>query len=850
MSAWRLAGLLCCFWSSAFAAEPATVEHFEKSIRPLLVEKCQACHGANAMGGLALTSRDALLKGGAHGPALVPGKPDESLLIQVVEHSHAKLRMPPQGKLDAPVLTALRDWVSAGAVWPEHRAPPPAISQAHKNYWAFQPVREPAPPRVRNQAWAKSPVDRFILARLEAEGLSPAPPADRRTLFRRVTFGLTGLPPTPSEMDAFLSDRSPDAFAKVVDRLLASPRYGERWGRFWLDVARYSDDQLNSTQDAPRPNAFRYRDWVIGAFNRDMPYDEFVKAQIAGDLLPDKEPYQAGLGFFALSPEFQDDRVDALSRGFLGLTVACAQCHDHKYDPIPTSDYYSLLGVFKSTKYHEIPLAPEAEVAAWDAHQKQIGDLETRLGDFLTRQNFQLGEMLAARTVQYLEAASADDWKAAAARLELDEATAERWSKYLANTSREHSYLPAADPAEFQRFVQAVFAEKKQIDDENFIRLGGSSERRTLSQADLLSLERDKYILWRDLFAPGRGLFYYGEKEIGRFLHGEWKRYFDSLRAERDALKASLPEKYPFLHAIQDVEKPEDIRIQIRGSADNLGDVAPRRFLAALCDGAPEPFKQGSGRLELAEAIASPDNPLTARVIVNRVWQQHFGYGLVRTSSNFGQLGERPTHPELLDFLAARLVANGWSLKALHREILLSAVYALSSETIAANETKDPGNRLLWRAHRRRLDVEALRDAMLAVAGTLDETMGGKAEPLNDDNRRRTVYGFVSRRKLDPLLGLFDFPSPNATSEKRLATNVPLQKLFFLNSGFVVKQAGALAGRLSGGDTVRIAEAYRLLYGRAPDKEELRLGREYLKSAGWSEYAQVLLSANEFLFLN
>jgi hypothetical protein len=836
-------------------------DFFEMRVRPVLAKNCFTCHTASRMGGLEMTSRATLLKGGKSGAAVTPGDPDKSLLIQAVAQTHERLKMPPQGKLADKEIADLREWIRDGAVWPESAAAPAGtgyvITPEQRAYWAFQPVRKPEPPAVKDKNWPRGPIDRFILARLEEKGLKPVRTADKHTLIRRATLDLTGLPPLPAEVDAFLRDTSKDAFAKVIDRLLASPRYGERWGRYWLDVARYSDDKLNSTKDEPLPNSFRYRDWVIRAFNEDMPYDVFVKAQIAGDLLPEKDPgkYEPGLAFYANSPEFQDDRVDVTTRGFLGLTVACAQCHDHKFDPIPTQDYYSLLGIFKSTEYHEIPLAPESEVAAFKKHKKQVDDQEAAIKDFLHAQATGLSEILAARTAQYLKAAARldqpkADAKAIAAAEGLDAETLERWSTYLKKPKKEHPFLPAKDPEEFQSFLLAVNKEKKRIDDQNHIRLGGSNERRDLSRADLLSLARDKYFLWRDIFGE-TGVLYYGDKKIDRFLQGEWKSHLESMRASLEELKKTQPPQFPFLHAIQDVKKPSNMHVLLRGSADSPGEEAPRRFLAILSPAERKPFTRGSGRLELAEAIADPNNPLTARVMVNRIWQRHFGQGLVRTPSNFGQLGDRPSHPELLDYLAARFVENQWSIKAMHREIMLSAAYALSAGASARNFALDPENRLVWRANRRRLDAEALRDSLLFVSGNLDLKPGGQAEQLTPENRRRTVYGFISRRKLDGMLALFDFPSPNNTSEQRLSTNVPLQRLFFMNSPLVADQAKALAARLRGEDTARIDEAYRLLFSRAPTKQEMALGLQFLRQGddAWPQYAQVLLSSNEFSFV-
>lgn len=750
---------LCCgiALSTGLAIAADSAEFFEMKVRPVLAKNCYGCHTDSMMGGLRLDSANSVKRGGKSGPPIVAGKPDESLLIQAIRQTHERLKMPPNGKLKDQEIADIAEWVRAGAVWPEGAAassPKPAspdyvITAEQRAFWSFQPVRKPIVPAVKDKAWPRSPIDSFVLAKLEAQGLKPAGMTDKRILIRRATLDLTGLPPTPEEIDSFLADKSPDAFAKVVDRLLASPRYGERWGRYWLDVARYSDDKLSSTAEDAYPNAFRYRDWVIQAFNHDMPYDTFVKAQIAGDFLPSSDPlqYRPGLGFYALSPEMQDERVDATTRGFLGLTVACAQCHNHKFDPIPTKDYYSLQGVFTSTQLDQLPLAPKEVVDAWDAQKKALDKLEAKLKDFISQQTVALGDMLAGQASRYMLASrklAPDDG--------LDPETLERWTKYLATPQRKHQYLKPwqelaarnASPAEFetaarefQARIEEVSEEKKLVDQRNLIKLGLNPSRNQQSQADLDSLPIDKFSLYRDIFdrsqsdsggftRPPDGVLYYGDGKIDRFLSGEWKRRLEALRAEVAEGKKALPPQYPFLQIVKDRANPSDIRIAIRGDANNRGDVAPRRFVSILCEGEPKPFTKGSGRLELAEAIADPKNPLTARVMVNRIWLHHFGQGIVDTPSNYGQMGGRPSHPELLDYLAARFVENKWSIKAMHREIMLSSVYALSSEKIEANEAVDPDNRLYWRAPWRRLDAETLRDALLFVSGNLDQTEGAR----------------------------------------------------------------------------------------------------------------------------
>jgi hypothetical protein len=661
-------------------------------------------------------------------------------------------------------------------------------------------------------------------------------------LIRRAYYDLIGLPPSADDVEAFERDKSGDAFSKVVERLLSSKHYGERWGRYWLDVARYSDDRLNSTMDSPYENAHLYRDWVIEAFNNDMPYDLFVKAQIAGDQLG-RTDLIPGLGFYALSPEFQDDRVDATSRGFLGLTVACAQCHDHKFDPIPTKDFYALTGVFTSTRLSEFPLAPDAQVKDFKARKEKIEEKEKELNEYLDKQALALSEILAAQTTRYLAKVKDDT---------LDAETLERWTKYAAK-EREHPF--PLDETLQQRLLDLI-REKKKVEETNLIRLGGSQKRGDLAGADLLALERDKYLLWRDVFAANTGILYYKDAKIERFLEGQWKKHLETLRADLARLKKELPEQYPFIHTIADIDKPRNVKIRIRGSADNLGEEAPRAFVSILSKGEPTPFTKGSGRLELAEAMASPTNPLLPRVMMNRIWKQHFGAGLSSTPSNFGQLGEKPTHPELLDYLAARFIEEKWSMKAMHREIMNSAVYQLAAVNDPAAFEAEPDNRLYWRANRRRLDIEPLRDTLLAVTAELDETMGGKALKLTEEsNKRRTIYGFVSRRKLDGTLSLFDFPNPNSTSEQRIETATPLQALFFMNSGFLEARAKALATKLSDAgtdDKARIAAAYRRLFGRAPTPKETQLGLQFLAAGGeqWPLYAQALLSSNELLFID
>ena len=914
------------------AADPE--DFFELRIRPLLVEKCYSCHSETASSGLKVNSRQALIQGGTLGPAVVPGNPAASLLIQAVDHTHSRLRMPLGEKLPAQQIADLIRWVEMGAPWPGSLVEAPsnstdrefAITDKDRQYWAFLPIQRPDLPAVRDTGWARTAIDRFILAGLEKAGLSPSPQAGRRELIRRLSYNLIGLPPTPAEVDAFLQDPSPQAWSRLVDRLLESPHYGERWGRYWLDVARYAEDDLYGPAGNSRyPNAWRYRDWVIQAFNRDMPYDLFVKAQIAGDLLQreDRDKLLAGTGFLSLgvwyygavqAPQARADerfdRIDAITRGFLGLTVGCARCHDHKYDPIAFDDYWALDGIMASTVYREYPLAPEETVKAYKEHDKNVKALDDSIKKFLDEQSVQLSEMLAWKTARYLLATwkSLQDPDLSRDRLAqaegIDPELLEAWFAYLTSEERQHPYLQAWDELrarggtladatriaeDFQALALAVFAEKKEADEKNHIILESNKPKVDpetavylpngflvedichICELTLEPIPREKYILWLDLFGAtdltnsfmkeDYGLFRLQEEKLESYLEGEWKTYLTALRSRLEGLKSSSPAAYAYIHGMADSARPGDSRIHVRGNPYDLGDTTPRRFLAVLGNGRPQPLDQGSGRLQLAEAVAG--HPLSARVMVNRIWQHHFGQGIVRTPGNFGRLGAPPTHPELLEYLTHRFIRGNYSVKALHREILLSAAYRQSSLHREAAAAKDPENRLLWRANRRRLDAEALRDSILAIAGTLSPDIGGDSVDLSTDARRRSVYGQVNRSKLDSMLALFDFPDPSLSSQQRAVTNVPSQKLFFLNSKLVWEQAGILADRVHGkGDRLdghTIDRVYRLIFGRQATREEHSLALNFMETveAGNNpptdpvrQYLQTLLSSNEFLFVD
>ncbi|MFN0199303.1 MAG: PSD1 and planctomycete cytochrome C domain-containing protein [Planctomycetaceae bacterium] len=739
--------------------ERAGIEYFELHIRPLLVERCYECHSSESdpiEGGLRLDSRSGWQAGGDSGPAVVPGKPNESRLLKAVLYQDPTLAMPPDNALSKREIELLHKWIEIGAPDPRSEANQPETSapdfEIARQFWSFRAVVEPVPPTVMNEDWVQSPIDRFVLSRLEENHLTPVQQASKNVLIRRAYLDLLGLPPTPDEVTEFLDDESIDAWPRLVDRLLASPHYGERWGRHWLDVARYADDQLRTEYYyRDLPHAWRYRDWVVQALNDDLPYDRFVLQQLAGDLLVEEFGLEstAATGFIALGMIYQsdgntpeglavaesetlDDRVNTVTQGLLGLTVSCARCHDHKFDPVPTEDYYSLAGIFRNAKYAEdAPLASQDVVEQYCRAQQEISQVKE----------------------QFAEAEKAKD-------------------------------------------------------------------------GDMLAV----------------------------------------LQAELARQEQAAPPIFPQAHALLESGNV-DMRVALRGNLLKPGPIAPRRFLRVLAGDERPQFAQGSGRLQLARAIASPQNPLTARVIVNRIWQHHFGNGIVTSASNFGVLGEPPTHPELLDWLAARFLATGWSIKGLHREILLSSTYQLSSQYDEHNDRIDGGNRWLWRMNRRRLDVESIRDSLLAVSGELDRRIGGPPEIDLLASRRRTIYGAVRRdtkSDADELLRTFDFPNPRISSSGRSSTTIPQQQLFFLNSTFMIERAHALALRVTDlpentSDAARIRHVFLLVFGREASREELDLADSFFAADAaegstesqtrLEQFCQVLMSSNDFLFI-
>jgi len=876
------------------AAEDASgIDFFEKKIRPVLVDSCYQCHSAQSekvKGGLKLDTRGDVLRGGDSGPALVPGDPEKSLLIKAVRYADEDLQMPPKDKkLSAEQIADLEAWVKMGAPDPRTNitvAATSIVTDQAKKHWAYQPVRSPAPPAVKNTKWLQSPLDNFILARLESQRLKPSPRADRRTLIRRATYDLIGLPPTPAEVDAFLADRSPNAFATVVDRLLASPHYGERWARHWLDIARYADTKGYVFEEERRyAFAYTYRDYVIRALNEDLPYDQFIIQQLAADLLPlgdDKRPL-AALGFLTLGrrflnnqPDIIDDRIDVVSRGLMGMTVSCARCHDHKFDPIPTKDYYSIYGVFASSEEPaDKPLLGDKtlpkEYPEYLAEKKKR---EEEAKEFRQEKETELLAKLRSQVGEYLLAASdsrkvtgRDKRESLARERKLAPRLVNRWDDRLEQSKGDPIFspwlafaaLPTTNFSEAAKPLAAGFAAN--ADGTN--RLNPLVARLFTNAPASLKEVANAYgklfagidQQWRDMAAKTNApasladtdsealrQVLYGNSSAFKMEADEMNRLFDTptqqkvraLKRKIDELDATHAGAPPRGMVLADKRTAVEPVVFVRGNAGNRGPQVPRQFLEILSGEKREPFKKGSGRLEFAQAIASTNNPLTARVLANRVWMYHFGAPLVRTPSDFGLRSDPATNPELLDYLASEFMANGWSLKKLHKLIMLSSAYQQGSEDNAAQAKIDPANDFFWRMNRHRLDFEAMRDTLLAVSGKLDKTMGGHAVDITTDPfpLRRTVYAFVERQNLPGIFRTFDFASPDATSPQRFYTTVPQQALFLMNSPFVVQQAQNLLARpevkSTRDDEDKVRELYRVAFQRAPERDEMAFARKFL----------------------
>lgn len=872
-------------------------DFFENRIRPMLAQSCFACHTNSQMAGLRLDSRADILKGGVSGPALVPGDPDKSLIVSLVREG----KMPKSGHLQDQQIADLMKWIKDGAYWPDPlpaNARPYTITAKQRELWSIQPLKRPQPPAVKNPAWPVNDVDRFILARLEKEGLQPSPVADRRTLLRRVTYDLTGLPPSEEEVKAFETDKSPKAYEAVIDRLLASPHYGETWSRHWLDVVRYAEDDYNINNQPLHmeqyKNAYVYRDWVIKSMNQDMPYDQFVKAQIAADQMDEKVRAKMipglgmnGLGVWAFDanpPVIQradewNDKVDTTTKAFLGLTVGCARCHDHKYDPIPTKDYYRLVSVFASTRYHAYPLVPKAVVDDYEAKKKELEEKEKAKKKYLDDVARLYAQSLLSQTEDYMVAV----WRvktqkrttaaAVAEQYKLDPEMLDRWVRFTTKPTLNYStmkpwqallvrggtldeaqtlarefYQKAAAVSKLHDKLEAeneIELAKYKLDDDQYDHLPNGLKRKlNPSQIDLKGMDREDSYLWRDMFDKDLGenpdnidkqeqrppaLLKLEDWALERRLSPDLAKYVAHLKTDIEEFKKAMPAAYPYIDGLEDDKQAANVKVFLRGSPYNFGEEAPRAFLSIFSPGDPELFKQGSGRMELAEAIVK--QPLSMRVIVNRVWRWHMGSGIVDTPNNFGRVGDPPSNPELLDYLAAQFVDGGMSIKALHKQILLSRTYQLSTATDQTTAAKDSDNRLYSHANRKRLEAEGIWDSLLTASGKLDlSKVGGPSEEYGDHMVRRGVYGSISRVFPNNFETTFDLPTPTFSAEKRYATNVPLQRLFFLNSPFVEQQADGVARRVvdAGSDEAQVRKAFAIVFQREPTSEEMQASLDFL----------------------
>jgi hypothetical protein len=882
------------------------IDFFERKIRPVLIERCYTCHSAKAKkvrGGLLLDTRDGLRKGGSQGPAIVPGDPDASLLVRVIRYEDKDLQMPPKKRLSAEQVADFAAWIKRGAPDPRTKdgaAASASASRPAKEHWAFKTPPDQPPPQVKQTDWPKNALDHFILAKLEAQGMKPAPPAHKRTLLRRASFDLIGLPPTPQEVDAFLADDRPDAFARLVDRLLDSPRYGERWGRHWLDVARYADNKGHIDFEEIRfVHSWAYRDWVIRAFNEDLPYDQFIVQQLAADQVAPKDDPRplAAMGFLTVGrrfngfvPEMIADRIDVMGRGLLGLSLGCARCHDHKYDPIPTKDYYSLYGVFAGCRERVVPLVRDCDrTPEYAAYEKEMAKREQKFQHALKAALDRVADGARKITDQYLVAQlEMDKLLPEEVYIDFEEdqfnnVVARYWEAYLQRVANDihpvfgpwnaYAALPAHGfRTRAPQVLPNLLAQASRVSVSAWPRWNARvlslfatppvsmrevAERygkllNSIDQKWRKALERAA----KEKAAAPKSLDDPDEEELRQVLYGEdsplnfpihsWADigflFFEDvatrlgqLQKEIDQLRIASDAVPPYACILVDRPVQRNPRVFKRGNPETKGEKVPRQFLALLAGPNRKPFRHGSGRLELARAIASPDNPLTARVLVNRVWMHHFGQGIVRTPSDFGLRSEPPSHPELLDWLSRRFIEGGWSIKKLHRLIMLSSTYQQSSRDVPANRQIDPLNRLLWRMNVRRLEFEEMHDALLAVAGRLDTTMGGPPVHLEYEpfTGRRAVYAFIDRTHPPSLFATFDFANPDTHSPERYSTIVPQQALYLLNGRFADVQARHLAARYAAkADSARrIGQMYRLVFGRVPTRAEVNLGLDFLKNA-------------------
>ena len=893
------AALLTATALAAQAADPSTVvayEFFEEKVRPLLSTRCFECHGPQEQeAGLRLDSREGILLGGDTGPAAISGSAEESLLLEAVEHKGLEMPPSPEKKLSDEEIGHLRRWIANDMPWsPLVTTPKSDLEKSWEIHWAFQPIRDPAPPLVETPEWVRTPVDQFVLARLNAEGHVPSPKADRETLIRRAYYDLIGLPPTYDEIKAFVDDPSSAAFAGVIDDLLSRKEYGQRWGRHWLDVARYADSK-GPIDGGEQRYAFShtYRDYVIDAFNKDLSFDRFILEQVAADKLGLGEHDQAlaAMGFLTLGNKYYerihemvDDRIDVVGRGLMGLTMSCARCHSHKFDPIPTADYYSWYGVFRSSTepyYFDKPILEEPQNTSspeWQAFMTQYREKEKDLKDYRQEQ---------LKTITHEMRTYAADYLSFVAEAIPEHRTV---SQFTLKTDRVFLRGPSLH-SQGGTFHWREFVNSRSENDPVFgiwHRLAAlSKEDLPLQFEDVLQNHPRQHPWIRDalLKNPPKKLADVA-RVIGRLLeqtHAEWQelkeqrsnaeRFDDPLKEElrqvlygpespcvmtveesRDfyrilehdtirGLQGAFEEVF-FDHAavappralvMTDRPKLFDPYVFVRGNPENKGKDVPRRFLqmmASIDEG--KTFEKSSGRLELAQAIVHPENPLTARVFVNRIWGWHFGQALVGTPSDFGTRAEPPTHPDLLDYLATRFRKSGWSVKNLHRLIMLSATYQQVSDNRPQLLEEDPENKLLWRGNRQRLDFESFRDFLLAVSGNLDTSLGGGPSENDLFSSRRSAYLFISRRRLSSVYSMFDFPDPDLSTPQRSTTITPQQALFVMNHPFLLEASTNVVDHIrantSDGEVQeRINLLYRSINGRDASSEEIDQAQKYLE---------------------
>ncbi len=873
---------------------------FEEHVLSVIAFKCFTCHTNTKMGGLQLDTLEGMLTGGNSGPVIVPGDPDGSLLVTAIKRT-GPLQMPKNGSMLSPnEIADIVKWVEDGAYWPEAPSEEPFVMTVEQqNLWSIQPIESPEVPEVKDTAWPLNDIDRYILARLERDGLTAASMASRRDLIRRASYDLTGLPPTLEEVRRFENDGSPDAWERVIDRLQASPRYGEKWARHWMDVSRFGEDDYSAggEQRAERYTfAYTYRDWLINVFNEDMPYDTFVRAQLAADMMEeaDRDKLIPGLGFnglgvwnsMAMAAQIErandwDDRVDVTTKAFLGLTVGCARCHDHKFDAIPTKDYYRLAGVFASSQYEAYPLVEQSVVEEYEEKKEELEKKEKELNDLLESAGKIQTEVYFLQSENYMVAAWRVDSERGATvesiaeEYRLDLELLQRWVRFLKKPPVNYSYLTPWQEMvatggtleeaetlahEFFQTIVSIREEKAKIKAENDIEVAKTTDpdaeelfdplpngrERSLNiyLTALKGIDQQKGQLYTDMFEqdlpdPNQigdpeekpGLLSFSGFALEKRLPTEWASQVARMKEDIETFETAMGDPYPFVYGIGEAAAPADLRVFLRGNPDMFGEEAPRAFLAMLANGEAEPFTIGSGRLELAEEIL--EHPIADRVIANRIWGWMMGSGIVVTANNFGLYGSGPSNQDLLDYLAVRFKADGMSFKKLQKLIMMSRTYQLRTGDIEANRAKDPNNRLYWKANTRRLDAEGVWDYLLVAGRNLDlETIGGPSEDLADGMTRRGVYGVSSRMFPNAFQLTFDFQTPTSSVERRFTTTIPQQRLFFLNSPIVHNQAASLAERVSAeiGQAAQVNKLFEIVLQREPSSTELTASLEFMSS--------------------